>query len=49
VLRGRIDRLAPDDKRLLEIAAVVGRDVPLSLVQAVAALGDDAVRAGSAA
>jgi DNA-binding NtrC family response regulator/tetratricopeptide (TPR) repeat protein len=46
VLRGRIDRLAPDDKRLLEIAAVVGRDVPLSLVQAVAALGDDAVRAG---
>jgi DNA-binding NtrC family response regulator/tetratricopeptide (TPR) repeat protein len=46
VLRGRINRLAPDDTRLLEIAAVVGRDVPFWVAQAVAALGDDEVRAG---
>jgi len=46
VLRNRIDRLAPDDKRLLEIAAVVGRDVPFPIVHAVAELGDEAVRAG---
>ncbi len=46
VLRGRINRLAPDDKGLLEIAAVVGRDVPLSIVEAVAGLDAEAVRAG---
>ncbi|MGH7276034.1 MAG: AAA family ATPase, partial [Candidatus Rokuibacteriota bacterium] len=45
VIRGRIDRLAPDDKRLLEIAAVVGRDVSFSIVQIVAGLPDEILRA----
>src|SRR5262249_41116805 len=29
MLAARIDRLAPEDKRLLQIASVVGKDVPL--------------------
>jgi class 3 adenylate cyclase/tetratricopeptide (TPR) repeat protein len=36
VLAARIDRLASGDKRLLQTAAVIGRDVPLALLQAVA-------------
>ena len=35
-LASRIDRLPPEEKRLLEIAAVIGKDVPLALLQAVA-------------
>src|SRR5206468_7462502 len=38
VLGGRIDRLAPEERRLLEVAAVVGKDVPLAVVHAVAGL-----------
>src|SRR2546422_3048516 len=41
VLLGRIGRLAPEDKRLLEIAAVVGKDVPFSIVQAGAGGGGE--------
>src|SRR5262249_155992 len=41
VLGGRIDRLAPEERRLLEVAAVVGKDVPLAVVQAVAGLPND--------
>src|SRR5262249_6363617 len=41
VLGGRIDRLAPAERRLLEIAAVVGKDVPLAIVHAVAGLPND--------
>src|SRR5207237_8001073 len=48
VLLGRIGRLAPDDKRLLEIAAVVGKDVPFSIVQAVAGVGEDVLGAACA-
>src|SRR5207245_7096864 len=44
VLLGRIGRLAPEDKRLLEIAAVVGKDVPFSIVQAVAGGGEAMLR-----
>jgi class 3 adenylate cyclase/tetratricopeptide (TPR) repeat protein len=36
VLAARIDRLAQEDKHLLQWAAVVGTDVPLPLLQAVA-------------
>ena len=36
VLAARIDRLAPDDKRRLQAAAVIGRDIPLSVLLAVA-------------
>ena len=35
-LAWRIDRLPPDEKRLLEIAAVIGKDIPVALLQAVA-------------
>jgi class 3 adenylate cyclase/tetratricopeptide (TPR) repeat protein len=40
LLASRIDRLATEDKQLLEIAAAIGRDVPLPLLTAVA--GDEA-------
>jgi class 3 adenylate cyclase/tetratricopeptide (TPR) repeat protein len=36
VLSARIDRLAPDDKRLLQAAAVIGKDVPYPVLQAIA-------------
>jgi DNA-binding NtrC family response regulator/predicted ATPase len=36
VLMARIDRLADDDRRLLQGAAVIGRDVPLVVLQATA-------------
>jgi len=35
VLAARIDRLPPEEKRILEIAAVIGKDFPLALLQAV--------------
>lgn len=41
VLAARIDRLAPREKRLLEAAAVIGKDVPLRILQAVADLHED--------
>ncbi len=37
VLAARIDRLPPREKRLLQSAAVVGKDVPLALLRALAA------------
>ena len=42
----RVDRLPPDEKRLLQIAAVIGKDVPFSLLQAIAELPDEALRRG---
>ncbi len=36
VLAARIDRLAPEDKRVLQAAAVIGKDVPLALLSAIA-------------
>jgi tetratricopeptide (TPR) repeat protein len=36
ILAARIDRLAPEDKRLLQAAAVVGKNVPFPLLQAIA-------------
>jgi class 3 adenylate cyclase/tetratricopeptide (TPR) repeat protein len=35
VLAARIDRLPPEEKRLLQAAAVIGTDVPLRLLQAL--------------
>jgi predicted ATPase len=46
VLAARIDRLAPDEKRLLQVASVVGKDVPSALLQAIADLPDEALRVG---
>jgi len=36
ILAARIDRLLPEDKRLLQAAAAVGKDVPFALLQAIA-------------
>jgi predicted ATPase len=36
ILAARIDRLPPEDKGLLQSASVVGKDVPLALLQAIA-------------
>ena len=36
VLAARIDRLPPEEKRLLQTAAVIGMEVPLPLLQAIA-------------
>ena len=41
VLAARIDRLAPPQKSLLQTAAVIGQDVPVDLLQAVAGLDRD--------
>jgi len=46
ILAARIDRLAPEDKRLLQVAAVVGKDVPYALLEAIAELSDEALRRG---
>src|SRR5262249_47783376 len=36
VLAARIDRLPPEDKHLLQTAAVIGTDVPFALLRAIA-------------
>jgi predicted ATPase len=48
VLAARIDRLPPDAKRLLQTAAVIGSEVPLSVLQAVATLPETALYAALA-
>jgi class 3 adenylate cyclase/tetratricopeptide (TPR) repeat protein len=44
VLASRIDRLSPDQKRLLQDAAVIGTDVPFALLQAIAGLSEADLR-----
>ena len=44
ILAARIDRLAPEDKRLLQAAAVVGKDVPLPLLEAIAEEPEERLR-----
>src|SRR6185437_9869256 len=46
ILAARIDRLSPEDKRLLQTASVVGKDVPFALLQGIAELPDEALRGG---
>jgi class 3 adenylate cyclase/tetratricopeptide (TPR) repeat protein len=48
ILAARIDRLSPDDKRLLQAASVVGKEVPFALLQAIAERPDEALRQGLA-
>ena len=48
ILTSRIDRLAPEDKRLLQVASVVGKDVPLPLLQAIADTSPEAIHASLA-
>ena len=44
ILAARIDRLSSDDKQLLQAASVVGKDLPYTLLQAVADLPEDTLR-----
>jgi class 3 adenylate cyclase/tetratricopeptide (TPR) repeat protein len=44
LLAARIDRLLPEDKRLLQAAAVIGKDVPYTLLQVIADVPEDALR-----
>jgi predicted ATPase len=46
ILAARIDRLPPDEKQLLQTASVIGKDVPLVLLHAVAEASEDAVQRG---
>jgi class 3 adenylate cyclase/tetratricopeptide (TPR) repeat protein len=48
VLAARIDRLPAEEKRLLQTAAVIGTEVPLPLLQAIAELPEDALHGGLA-
>jgi predicted ATPase len=46
VLAARIDRLSPDEKRLLQSAAVIGKDVGFVLLQAIADQSEEEIRRG---
>jgi predicted ATPase len=48
VLAARIDRLQPENKRLLKSAAVIGKDVPFVLLQVIAELREEMLRQGLA-
>ncbi len=48
VLAARIDRLPPEEKRLLQTAAVIGTEVPWPLLQAIADEPDEALHRGLA-
>src|SRR2546425_3106884 len=43
LLPARIDRRPPEDKRLLQTAAVIGTEVPWPLLQAIADMSDEAL------
>ena len=46
ILAARVDRLSPADKRLLQAASVVGKDVPFALLEAIADEREEALRQG---
>jgi len=48
LLAGRIDRLPPDEKRLLQAASVIGKDVPFVLLQAIVEDAEGDLRQGLA-
>ncbi len=48
IVAARIDRLPPEEKDLLETAAVIGKDVPLALLEAVVDVSGDALQQGLA-
>jgi class 3 adenylate cyclase len=48
VLAARIDRLPPEEKRLLQTAAVIGKDVPFALLHAIVEVPEDTLRLGLA-
>jgi tetratricopeptide (TPR) repeat protein len=44
VLEARLDRLPDAEKQLLQVASVIGKDVPVSLLQAVAGVPEESLR-----
>ena len=46
VLAARIDRLASEEKQLLQTAAVIGTNIPLPLLEAIAGLPSETLRQG---
>jgi len=44
ILAARIDRLSPQDKGLLQAAAVIGKDIPVVVLSAIAELPQETVR-----
>jgi predicted ATPase len=44
MLAARIDRLPPEDKRLLQASAVIGKDIPFSLLHAIAEEPEETLR-----
>ena len=46
VLAARIDRLPQDEKRLMQTAAVIGTEVPFTLLQAIAEIPEEALYRG---
>jgi class 3 adenylate cyclase/tetratricopeptide (TPR) repeat protein len=48
ILTARIDRLPPEEKRLLQAASVIGKDVPYALLAAIAEQPEEALRHGLA-
>ena len=48
VLAARLDRLPPEAKRLVQIAAVIGPEVPVPLLQRLAGLPEDVLQRGLA-
>jgi predicted ATPase len=48
VLAARIDRLPPEEKQLLQTAAVIGTEVPLALLEAMAETPEEPLRLGLA-
>jgi len=48
ILAARIDRLSPEDKRLLQAASAIGKDVPLGVLRAIDELSEDRSRQGLA-
>jgi class 3 adenylate cyclase/tetratricopeptide (TPR) repeat protein len=46
ILAARIDRLPPEEKRLLQTAAVIGTEVPFALLEAIAEMPDETLRRG---
>ena len=48
MLAARIDRLPPEEKRLLQTAAVIGTEVPLPLLQAIAEMPEEVLYRGLA-
>jgi class 3 adenylate cyclase/tetratricopeptide (TPR) repeat protein len=46
LLAARIDRLSAEDKRLLQAASVIGKDVPYPLLRSISDMDEDALLAG---